>query len=247
MSKNNKINKVIKIGLVGDGAVGKTTFLLSYTAQSFLTEYTPTIFDNFCQIESVGNDVFNVSLWDTAGQDEYSTYRAGCYSNCSFDVFLLCFSVVQRSSFKNIKNKWILELKKNAPSVPVIVVGTQTDLRNEKDKEHISKKEGEKMAKELKAKRYVECSSKSYETTHDVVLAAIDDYLDKEKEMVAKIKKQYKKEIEEEEKMMKIMKKELEKQRAQEEKEKKEADKKEEKKDAAPPKEEKKETKEQQQ
>ncbi|GAB1223025.1 hypothetical protein ENUP19_0128G0001 [Entamoeba nuttalli] len=209
-----KINKVIKIGLVGDGAVGKTTFLLSYTSQSFLTEYTPTIFDNFCQIEPVGNDIFNVSLWDTAGQDEYSSYRAGCYNNCNFDVFLLCFSVTQRSSFRNIKNKWIIELRKYAPTVPVIVVGTQVDLREDSNKDHISKKEGEKMAKELKAKRYVECTSKDYETTHNVVLAAIEDYLEKEKEMIAKVKKQYKKEIEEEEKMMKLMKKEMEKQKA---------------------------------
>ena len=215
-----KINKIIKIGLVGDGAVGKTTFLLSYTAKSFLTEYTPTIFDNFCQIEPVGNDVFNVSLWDTAGQDEYSTYRAGCYNNCNFDVFLLCFSVTQRSSFRNIKNKWILELKKYSPNVPVIVVGTQMDLRDDNDKEHISKKEGEKMAKELKAKRYVECTSKDYETTHNVILAAIEDYLEKEREMIAKVKKQYKKELEEEEKMMKLMKKEMEKQNAKENEEK---------------------------
>ena len=217
-----KINKIIKIGLVGDGAVGKTTFLLSYTAKSFLTEYTPTIFDNFCQIEPVGNDVFNVSLWDTAGQDEYSTYRAGCYNNCNFDVFLLCFSVTQRSSFRNIKNKWILELKKYSPNVPVIVVGTQMDLRDDNDKDHISKKEGEKMAKELKAKRYVECTSKDYETTHNVVLAAIEDYLEREREMIAKVKKQYKKEIEEEEKMMKLMKKEMEKQKAKEQEEGKE-------------------------
>ena len=217
---SQKINKIIKIGLVGDGAVGKTTFLLSYTAKSFLTEYTPTIFDNFCQIEPVGNDVFNVSLWDTAGQDEYSTYRAGCYNNCNFDVFLLCFSVTQRSSFRNIKNKWILELKKYSPNVPVIVVGTQMDLRDDNDKDHISKKEGEKMAKELKAKRYVECTSKDYETTHNVILAAIEDYLEKEREMIAKVKKQYKKELEEEERMMKLMKKEMEKQKAKENEEK---------------------------
>ena len=186
--------------------------MLSYTAKSFLTEYTPTIFDNFCEIETVGKDVFNVSLWDTAGQDEYSSYRAGCYLSCNFDVFLLCFSVAQRSSFRNVKNKWIQELKKNAPTVPVILVGTQTDMRDDKNKDHITKKEGEKLSKELKAKKYVECSSKDYETVHNVILTAIEDWLEREREMIAKVKKQYKKEIEEEEKAMKAMKKEMEKQ-----------------------------------
>ena len=138
---SHKINKVIKIGLVGDGAVGKTSFLLTYTTELFITEYTPTIFDNFCAIESVGDDTFNVSLWDTAGQNEYENYRINCYNNCGFDTIFLCFSVVERLTFKNIRTLWYQEVKRVAPNVPIFIVGTQTDLRDEKNKEHVTKKE----------------------------------------------------------------------------------------------------------
>ena len=52
------------------------------------------------------------------------------------DVFLLCFSVVSPSSFLNIREKWIPEIKKSREKgqkkhVPIILVGTQSDLRND--------------------------------------------------------------------------------------------------------------------
>lgn len=62
-----KITKIVKCGVVGDGTVGKTTLLLSYITQAFITEYTPTVFDNFSAIEEVNGEVINVILWDTAG------------------------------------------------------------------------------------------------------------------------------------------------------------------------------------
>jgi hypothetical protein len=47
------------------------------------------------------------------------------------DVFLLCFSVVSPASFENVAAKWIPELRHHAPTTPVILVGTQTDLRHD--------------------------------------------------------------------------------------------------------------------
>lgn len=62
-----KITKIVKCGVVGDGTVGKTTLLLSYITEAFITEYTPTVFDNFSAIEEINGEVINVILWDTAG------------------------------------------------------------------------------------------------------------------------------------------------------------------------------------
>ena len=65
-----KITKIVKCGVVGDGTVGKTTLLLSYITEAFITEYTPTVFDNFSAIEEINGEVINVILWDTAGMRE---------------------------------------------------------------------------------------------------------------------------------------------------------------------------------
>eukprot|EP01111_Echinosteliopsis_oligospora_P010758 TRINITY_DN3411_c0_g1_i1.p1 TRINITY_DN3411_c0_g1~~TRINITY_DN3411_c0_g1_i1.p1 ORF type:complete len:170 (-),score=38.95 TRINITY_DN3411_c0_g1_i1:77-586(-) len=136
-----KITKIVKCGVVGDGTVGKTTLLLSYITQAFITEYTPTVFDNFSAIEEIGDDVINVILWDTAGQDDYAQIRTTCYNNCKYDVFLLCFSVIHKDSFDNIRYKWLPELKQNSPGTPFILVGTKIDLRDDNNANHIPHRE----------------------------------------------------------------------------------------------------------
>lgn len=55
--------------------------------------------------------------------------RPLCYA--SADVFLLCFSVVSPTSFHNVPEKWVPEIRKHVPFAPLILVGTQCDLRED--------------------------------------------------------------------------------------------------------------------
>lgn len=206
------ITKIVKCGVVGDGTVGKTTLLLSYITQAFITEYTPTVFDNFSAIEEVNGEVINVILWDTAGQDDYAQIRTTCYSSCKYDVFLLCFSVIHKDSFDNIKYKWLPELKQNSPGTPFILVGTKADLRDDSaNPNHISQKEGAKRAKDIKATTYVECTSREPASVGKVVMEAVNIVLEADKALKAKNQKQFSKEKKEEEKIAKKAEKEKKK------------------------------------
>jgi len=154
----------VKCVVVGDGAVGKTSLLISYTENRFPVDYVPTVFDNFTTGVEVDGKLINFALWDTAGQEEYSRLRALSYPET--DVFLLCFSVVSPASFDNIKTKWFPEINHHCPGAKCILVGTKIDLREDKATVESMRGEklptteaGRKLAQELGAECYLECSA----------------------------------------------------------------------------------------
>lgn len=64
-----------------------------------------------------------------SSQEDFDRLRSLCYPDT--DVFLACFSVVQPSSFQNITEKWLPEIRTHNPQAPVLLVGTQADLRDD--------------------------------------------------------------------------------------------------------------------
>lgn len=119
----------VKIVVVGDGGVGKTCLLISYTSNSFPSEYVPTVFDDYSANIKVGDEIVSIGLWDTAGQEDYDRLRPLSYPGT--DIFLLCFSVTSRTSMENIESKWMPEIKHYVHDAQYFVVGTKSDLRED--------------------------------------------------------------------------------------------------------------------
>jgi len=156
----------IKLVVVGDGAVGKTSLLISYATKKFPTDYVPTVFENYTAQMKRDNENILLHLWDTAGQEDYDRLRPLSYPGA--DVVLLCFSLVNRQSYEAIREKWYPEVNHYVPHIPHILVGTKMDLRDSEtadphttEYEPISSKEGQEMAEQIKAAKYLEVSAKT--------------------------------------------------------------------------------------
>jgi Ras-related C3 botulinum toxin substrate 1 len=83
-------------------------------------------------------------------------------------VFLVCFSIVNPSSFENVRAKWYPEVSHHCPRAPLILVGTKLDLREDpetltklesKRQAPITYEQGMQMSKEIGAVKYMECSA----------------------------------------------------------------------------------------
>jgi Ras-related C3 botulinum toxin substrate 1 len=103
----------------------------------------------------------------------------------------MCYSVVDPTSFENIKKKWIVEIKGCAPDAPFIIVGTKTDLRGNPETLRelesknlcvVTKAQGEALCAELKGHRYLECSALTQSGLKDVFDECIRCFVKKQME-----------------------------------------------------------------
>jgi len=160
--------EAIKCVVVGDSSVGKNSLLISYTTKVYNGEYIPTVFDNYSAMVMVDGKAINLGIWSIRGQEDYERLRPLSYPQT--DVFLCCFSVVKPSSFENVYSKWYPEVSHHRPNIPIILVGTKVDLRddsatidelNSKKQAPITFEQGIQMMQEIGGDKYMECSALS--------------------------------------------------------------------------------------
>ncbi len=114
-----------------------------------------------------------LNLWNLA--KEKKKKRKMCYPDT--DVLFICFSVVEPDLFHRVHKKWLREVKHHCPKTPRILVGTDVELRDDKNTikklkkrklSPITSTEGLDKAKEIKAVKYLECSASQLESLKQV-------------------------------------------------------------------------------
>lgn len=133
MVQNNNQVPELKLILVGDGGVGKTTFVKRHLTGEFEKKYIATQGVEVHPMEfftTKGKIKFNV--WDTAGQEKLSGLRDGYYidANCA----IIMFDVCSRITYKNVP-KWYKDIVRICgENIPIVLVGNKVDEKNRKVK-----------------------------------------------------------------------------------------------------------------
>ena len=112
MSEENKpIN--IKVVLIGEAGVGKTSIIMRYITNIFNPRQLATQGASYVSkiVEINKNQKVKFELWDTAGEEKYRAIARVFYQNAS--VCILVYDITRKSSFDEIKNFWVNEIKQN--------------------------------------------------------------------------------------------------------------------------------------
>lgn len=124
---------------------------------------------------------FPATWWSfRISQQDFDHLRSLCYAHV--DVFILCFSLVDPVSFDNITSKWIPQIRAGNQRSPIVLVGTQSDLRHSVDvlihlhqwnTKPVHFRKARRMAQRIRACDYVECSALTQHNLKDVFDSAV--------------------------------------------------------------------------
>jgi GTPase SAR1 family protein len=91
-------SETLRMVVLGDGGVGKTNLVLSYTTGRYVGEYDPTIEDSYRKQAKVDEEVVLLEILDTAGPEEFTQLRDQWIRDAKLS--LLCFSVSTKNYFE---------------------------------------------------------------------------------------------------------------------------------------------------
>jgi len=150
----------IKVTVIGDGSVGKTSLIQKFTQGTFKTDYSKTIGAQLTKYKTE-IDGYRIELifWDIAGQDNFHFLRPSFYraSKAAIIVYSLEENDLGKRSFEHI-TKWYEDVKQFCGEIPVVLFANKVDLINEQS---LDKTKIQNLVKELNFLGYYITSAKT--------------------------------------------------------------------------------------
>jgi Ras-related protein Rab-7A len=129
MSHRKKV--LLKVIILGDSGVGKTSLMNQYVHKRFSNQYKATIGADFLTKEVMIEDkLVTLQIWDTAGQERFQSLGVAFYRGA--DSCVLVYDITDSKSFENLES-WMDEFlvhaaPRNSDSFPFVVLGNKADL-----------------------------------------------------------------------------------------------------------------------
>jgi len=157
---------VIRLCVLGPGAVGKSAICTRFTQDHFHEDYDPTIEDAYRKRVKIDGRIAMLDILDTAGQEDFSALRAVWYRNKN--GFLLVYAINNPTSLSEL-NKLYEELTQHYEGEvmpPILLVGNKSDLADNSSEELWET--AEELALQWKTVEHMKTSAK---TAHNVKAA----------------------------------------------------------------------------
>ena len=152
--------------LIGDDAAKKSEIISNYVLEKNVEVFVQIVFKNYHLSVEVDGKPVKLIISNIVEEDGFDKMRPLFYGDA--DAFLVCFSIASFASFSNISDKWIPEIRHHCPKTPLILAGTECNLRNDEKtisdlkktgKIPVEYEAGSQLAKEINASMYLECSA----------------------------------------------------------------------------------------
>ena len=165
---NNPVTS-IKLVLLGEAAVGKSSIVLRFVSNDFSENKEPTIGAAFLtQRVNIDDHIIKFEIWDTAGQERFASLAPMYYRNAQ--AALVVYDVTKPQSFIKARH-WVKELHEQASKdIIIALIGNKIDLLDDDpDERKVSKEEAEKLAEEENL-LFFETSAKTAVNINEVFL-----------------------------------------------------------------------------
>ena len=131
MTSNSNLPEIkLKLLIIGDSSVGKTSMLLNYTDNYFPESHLATIGVEY-KVKQITTDKYNIALqiWDTAGQERFRSITKSFFRNTNGIIFV--YDITNRKSFQNVK-EWIKDSEAHDSVFEKLLVGNKIDLEEKR-------------------------------------------------------------------------------------------------------------------
>lgn len=157
MASRKKV--LLKVIILGDSGVGKTSLMNQYVNRKFSNQYKATIGADFLTKEVMVDDrMVTMQIWDTAGQERFQSLGVAFYRGA--DCCVLVYDVTTPSTFKTLdswRDEFLIQASPRDPeSFPFVVIGNKIDLENRV----VSVKRAQGWCHSKNEIPYFECSAK---------------------------------------------------------------------------------------
>jgi Ras-related protein Rab-11A len=147
---------VYKLVVAGEGGVGKTTLIIRYCEGIFKHDTRTTVGVGFASKEvQLHGESIKLQIWDFGGEERFRFILPAYCKGANAAV--LAFDSTRYQSVKNLP-EWVDIIRKNAGDIPIVLVGTKVDL---KDQRTVKSEDGDEFSKKNRLQGYFDVSSKT--------------------------------------------------------------------------------------